>query len=296
MKKALLAAVVSIIILASFSALTIENAQAEHSYSYGMQIFDMENDYLPQPAVPFSTFQKGLKLQVTNYTEQSDRFMILCVLNGVALRFTTHDDANAKQAFYEIGAYEGLEIPITVHIQNLSSDDNILHIILVGLLDWMPKDNYDFFHSYSTTVSIPISSEGYIDEYADIVYLGQNQNITPEVAPNLREITLISENGMLDDSIQVQYQASTDGFLLDSAVYNKIGRMCALFLVDNQLIQIDGRDSIILQGDPSSVYRFQQDIALSEGMHQIYAIWLPLDQHQPAFFSTTDKITVHVMN
>ena len=51
----------------------------------------------------------------------------------------------------------------------------------------------------------------------------------------------------------------------------------------------------MLQAATDSVYFVKQTIPITDGTHQMYAVWLPLDLNQPAFASSTEKIVIKTM-
>jgi hypothetical protein len=53
--------------------------------------------------------------------------------------------------------------------------------------------------------------------------------------------------------------------------------------------------SVVLQAATDSVYFVKQTIPITDGTHQMYAVWLPLDLNQPAFASSTEKIVIKTM-
>ena len=270
-------------------------ANTQINYSYYMQIYDNQGNYRPTPEVPVVFFENPLELQIKNGTEKNDRFMLLCVLNGKAQTFSTSTMANVKQASFEICGNETLNIPLKIYLTDIISNaPNILHIISIGLLDRIPLNEHDNISIYSHVISIPLDIKNFFDFSNAIQFDMQNVQFSSDKSPSLEEITFIPESGEIGSSLQIMYHTESRVFMVDVAIYAPDCPMCAMFFLDEQLLQFNGKDSIILNQDINSYLRTKLNLRLTEGDHQLFGIWLPIDNSYPAIFSTSEKIVIHV--
>ena len=239
-------------------------ADTQINYSYYMQIYDNKGNYLPTPEVPVEYFENPLELQIKNGTEKNDRFMLLCVLNGKAQTFSTSTIVNVKQASFEICGNETLNIPLKIYLTDIISNaPNILHIISIGLLDRIPLNEHDNIGIYSHVISIPLDTKNVSDFSNAIQFDMQNMQFSSDKRPNLEEITFVPESGEIGSSLQIIYNAKSHAFMLDVAIYAADCPICAMFFLDEQLLQFNGKDSIILNQDINSYLRTRLNLRSS---------------------------------
>lgn len=263
-------------------------------YSYGMQIVDINGDYLPRPRVPISIVEQGIQLLVKNGLDYADRFMIICVLNGYLQSFSTNGIGETKQAYYKIDAKDEVNVELRIKCADVFSDkSNILHITTVGCLDYLPENEYEAINSFSHTISIPldVGNSREVKTHGSDEHMKQNFEMDIKTLSHMSEVMFIPDHGKIDGSIQLSYFAEAETFELEAAIYAKKGPICTFFFLNNNLLRVQGKDGIILDPDERNIYTFKEKIQLPPGKSQLYAIWLPLDE-QPAIFSTTDKIIV----
>lgn len=267
----------------------------QYTYRYSMQIYNIDGEFLPTPAVPIQLIKKGIRLQITNGLKQTDRFSLLCVLNGDAQYFSTNKVSNVKQAFYEIDGKKTMDISLHIELKNLRIEgDNILHIITIGLLDKIPKNEFDHISTYSHTVSIPLDTGNMVKNAPAISYTTPNMQYDPIRNNGLKKVSFIPDNEEINSCLQLIYKADNNHFPLDVAIYPYDGPICVLFFLDGELLPLDGNDSIIMHKDESHFFRCSYNLQLAQGVHQVFAIWLPMDGSLPAVFSTSEKIVIQV--
>lgn len=254
-----------------------------------MQILDSADNYLSRAPIPISVLEDGLHLRITNALQESDQFMLLCVLNGELLSFSVDGQKPATMYPFEIGAREEVQLDLMIKPNHLlPGEENRLHITLIGCLDDLGN-----IGEQSITVSIPLDSSNtdLLLPTSTIVY-EEKDHMIPDCMEDEYQWIWFAQNGV-NKRIPPSYTL-TETHLFDIDVYFAVreGPIAMLLLLDNQTLPIDGKELICLEPD-TNLYTYDLTLQLTPGIHQLYAIYFPLDDAR-AVFNTSEKLIITV--
>lgn len=280
--------IVSIVLqLIIFSATLSE---AVTYYRYGVFVKDSSGNALPYPTVPLSEIKKGLQVSVHNGLESEDNFLLMCVLNGNALRFSTEKYSNVKQAFYNVNALEIVHINLNVVIDRIDeNEDNVLQIITIGILDKIPADPKYSIWGFTHTVSLKLDIEGYTGITEKINKSIPTMPLDEEIAGNSVRILLNSLPGS-NRAETIQYVKNKKIDI--PIVVNAQNDLSVFLFVNHKYVDIDGKDSFIVKGGTKKMLVKRIKIDLKNKVNQVYALCLPTQANVPAVFSTSDKLLI----
>ena len=294
-----------ILIMTVVLCLALNQAIAEETvdFSYAVQVTGLSATSLPTPSVPIDTILSGLEIHVGNQMNQKDRFMLIFICEGIIIPYSQD---NTNMAFSNLHSFsvEGCsEISIEVFfdintLMCVKSNQAILQVVLIGLLDRYPRDSYDNVTLYNAVVSIPIDMTqendpegnyciGSISDYPSAVtpisntdatqYINnfQFQNATGERIPAI----MLHEN-----AIEVSIHFSVIGQTEDIFI---------CFFLNNELVPMNYYDGTIVHMNRGFSYNDTIHLSLAPGSYQLYGLYVPLYRQSDAFI-TSEKIVLNV--
>lgn len=279
---------IACLVLIVFSNIPTVRAEAIMYFKYGVFVTQSDGSSLPNDSVPYSTITDGIRVTIYNGLPIPDRFMLIFELNGHVLEFSTEPSQNVRQFISKIEPMGSVEVIIKLDIKEMADNtDNILHIICVGILDSLPKDEWNTITSFSHVISIPINGIGFKGKIETINFLTPQSFPDAEMADNtVRLLPGVTFGSNRTPAIQLLNDKNVDVPL----AINAVNDLSVLLMLNHQFVTICEKEAIIVQGGTGKLYRQIVNLSLEGKENQLYSICLPLQKGIPAVFSTSDKI------
>ncbi len=270
-------------------------AEEQVDFWYGMSIKSKDLLPLPTPSIPSSLIYDGLQVQVENMSDSDDTFMLLFVANRRIIPYSFNDSPMAKIHQYKLPANETIPLSISFSstvLESVESGSFLIHIIVIGLLDKMPIDEFDNMLFYSLAGSLPITGKGAEQEEIDKSEALANRLLSfDEIEGYLNHFRFIDkETGHKASIFQHQYSGSVE---IPFSVTGQSDNVAVFFFLDNHLLSLGDNDGLLIKMKESYAFDDILNLELSPGKHQLYAIYVPKEGRIDSFIAS-EKITINV--
>ena len=128
-------------------------------YLYGLYITDMEGGALPPAPMDVSVLENGIRIEIINGMPYADRFSLVAILNGHVQPFyiegepvdyLTSEIEGDGHLFFDVAFRDFYVSDVGVQY---------LHLLCVGILDRVPKSEWDAISNYSVAVTLPFQTQ-----------------------------------------------------------------------------------------------------------------------------------------
>jgi len=269
------------------------------TFLYGTFVFDIEGNKLPQAPINETYLHDGLSIKITNGMPYADRFLILFLLNGHLQPYYIENEKYLYES-YELAANSSIVLEACFEdLFIVDADIQCLQIIVIGLLDRLPKNENDPIESFSNMVTIPFLADSPVN--AELPMQGEKIALPETVSLRMRDV----------DNIILFYENISKERIIYPPFKQEIRQssftLHIISIGDEQIIQtLVLCDGIPYTGDNLQIpcfylergygYAFSLTIDnLSPGIHQFYAVSCPVSD--PMGFSiTTTKLRIDVLS